>query len=70
MKYEDACTPKQIANRLDTFEREWLLGWKGPGGAAYNAVAESLVEKGLIERTWKRTPLGLTVCAVLKEKDR
>jgi len=38
----------QIAVGLDDFEIEFITGWQGPRGAAFNVVATGLVRKGLL----------------------
>jgi hypothetical protein len=38
----------QIAAKLDPLQVEWLTGWQGVQGAAYNAVATSLRHMGLL----------------------
>lgn len=45
--------------KLTKHEYEWLTGWKGPPGAAYNAVYEFLWEDGCINQAGTPTPLGL-----------
>lgn len=44
---------------INAYEYEWLTEWKGPPGAAYNAVYEFLYEDGLINRHGAKTPKGL-----------
>ena len=44
---------------IEKYEYEWLTGWKGPAGAAYNAVYEFLYEEGLIDQHGVKTPKGL-----------
>lgn len=44
---------------INAYEYEWLTEWKGPPGAAYNAVYEFLYEDGLINRHGVKTPKGL-----------
>ena len=38
-----------IAEGLTDMEREWITGWKGPRGAAFNSVAGDLLRKGLLK---------------------
>ena len=58
----------KFAAGLCALEREWLLGWGGPAGAAYNAIGESMSERGLtISYTnWALSPKGLAVRDYLK----
>jgi hypothetical protein len=44
--------------KLTDMEYEWLTGWKGPPGAAYNQVYEFLKEDGLVHFDGTTTPLG------------
>jgi hypothetical protein len=39
-------------------EYEWIKGWQGPPGAAYNQIYEFLHEGGVIDRAGKLTPRG------------
>lgn len=58
---------ERIAAGLVTPERDWMLDlWTWPKGAAYSAVAEFLQGRGLLDRAWDFTPLGLAVRAVLE----
>ena len=61
-------TPEAVAARLDPSEREWLTGWQGPAGAAFNVVATGLVRKGLLKShtDWNLSELGERVIAHLK----
>lgn len=43
---------------LTSFDYEWLTGWKGPKGAAYNQVYEYLLEMGYINRDGSMTLAG------------
>ncbi len=63
-------TPEQIAAGLCPLEREWLTGWKGVGGAAFNAIGESMAERGLTRsRTdWNLNERGLEVRAILEKQ--
>jgi len=58
-----------IADSLFDMQRERLTGWQGVGGAAYNAISEELCERGLLNRDWSLSPLGLAVKAYLEAKD-
>lgn len=55
----------EIAGKLSPLDRERLLGWQGPHGAAYNVISEDLCEAGLLNRDWSLSPLGLQVRAFL-----
>ena len=60
-----------IAAGLCDLEREWLTGWQGPSGAAFNAIGEDMANRGLtISCTnWNLSPKGLAVRErLLKEK--
>lgn len=59
--------PSRIAASLSALERERLIGWQGPAGAAYNAISEDLHEAGLLNRGRSLTPLGLRVRAILNQ---
>ena len=50
-----------VARRLIPMERERLTGWRGPMGAAYNAISEDLCEVGLLNHDGSLTPLGQQV---------
>lgn len=43
---------------LTPLEYEWLTGWHGPPGAAYNQIYEFLYEDGLIDRQGNKTAKG------------
>lgn len=60
-------TAVSIIERLDDFEKEWIIGWKGPRGAAYNVVAMSVYRKGLLKglQDWRLNDLGEEVKAIL-----
>lgn len=57
---------------LCPLEREWLTGWQGVGGAAFNAIGEGMAEMGLtISYTnWNLSEKGLAVRARLQEQGR
>jgi hypothetical protein len=38
-----------IAEGLTDMEREWITGWQGARGAAFNCVAGHLLDKGLLK---------------------
>ena len=63
--------PRAIAASLSDLEREWIVGWEGPPGGAFNAVAEDLLAKGLLVGFWDRrlNETGCAVCRVLTETD-
>lgn len=44
--------------KLTRLSHEWLTGWKGPAGAAYNVIYEDLREAGLICRDGTITQKG------------
>ena len=52
-----------IVARLDPLQVEWLAGWQGVQGAAYNAVASSLCHMGLLNGPldWRLNVRGLAV---------
>lgn len=59
---------EKIAARLSELEREWVTGWQGPRGAAFNVVATDLHRKGLLKGVldWNLNDLGLAVRTVLE----
>jgi hypothetical protein len=57
-----------IARGLIPMDAERLTGWKGPPGAAYNVISESLCKRGLLNRDWSLSPLGLAVRAHLENQ--
>jgi hypothetical protein len=59
---------ERIAAGLSDLEREWVTGWQGPAGAAFNAVAGDLRHKGLLKGSldWNLNDLGLAVRKVLE----
>lgn len=56
-----------IAKGLIPLEREWITGWQGPPGAAYNVIGEDLQSSGLLDSNWNLTALGKKVAAHLSE---
>jgi hypothetical protein len=60
--------PAKIAAGLTDFEREWIIGWQGPAGAAFNVVAGDLRRKGLLRGRldWTLNETGLAVRAILR----
>jgi hypothetical protein len=64
-------TPAEIAAGLCQLEREWLTGWQGPAGAAFNAIGEYMAGRGLtVSRTdWRLSEKGLAVRELLKGHD-
>lgn len=54
---------EQIVANLTDMEREWLTGWQGPTGAAFNAVAGDLQRKGLLKgpMDWNLNETGIAV---------
>lgn len=60
------------ADSLDEFEREWVTGWRGVRGAAYNVVATSLFRKGLLMSSsdWRLNNLGEEVKLYLLVSNR
>lgn len=58
----------EIIAGLVPMERERITGWKGPPGAAYNAVSEALFERGLLNSNWTLTETGKKVRARLEEQ--
>lgn len=61
---------REIAKGLSDMEREWLTGWQGPAGAAFNCVAGDLRHKGLLKGPcdWNLSPLGQQVRALIEEQ--
>ena len=59
-----------IAEGLSPLEQEWVTGWKGPGGAAFNAVAMALYHKGLLNGRcdWGLNKNGLKARAYLENR--
>lgn len=62
---------ERIAKGLSDLEREWLTGWQGPAGAAYNVIATGLQKRGLLvgPLDWSLSPLGLKVRRIIKESE-
>jgi hypothetical protein len=65
---------REIAKGLCALEREWLTGWQGSGGAAFNAIGEGMAERGLTRSStdWTLSALGRAVaaeCAILQEQN-
>ena len=60
-----------IAEGLIDFEREFITGWQGVGGAAYNVVATGLVRKGLLigPLDWNLNQKGERVREYLENRD-
>lgn len=61
---------EEIIAGLIELEREWILGWEGPPGAAYNVIATGLVRRGLLKShsNWELTETGLAVRDSLLEQ--
>lgn len=59
---------EKILPRLIPMEVEWLTGWQGVGGAAFNAIGEGMAERGLtVSYTdWSLSPLGDEVVALAR----
>ena len=59
---------ERIAKGLTPMEREWITGWQGVAGAAFNVVAGDLRHKGLLvsASNWNLNELGQQVAAYLK----
>lgn len=66
----EAARVERIAADLMDMEREWLTGWQGVAGAAFNAIATGLVKRGLLKSSmdWTPTPLGLAVTAAIAQR--
>lgn len=62
----------RIANGLFALDREWITGWTGLGGAAYNAIGEDLAEMGLLRGPldWRLSETGERVKAYLEGIER
>jgi len=58
---------KRLADGLINMEKERLIGWQGPLGAAYNVISEDLCSEGLLNRDWSLSPIGLAVRDYLME---
>lgn len=56
---------REVAAKLIDMEKERLIGWRGPPGAAYNAVSEYLQNMGLLNSNWSLSPSGEAVRAHL-----
>ena len=61
----------EIASGLSSLEREWITGWQGVAGAAFNVVAVDLQRKGLLKgvMNWNLNELGQRVRHYLQEND-
>lgn len=59
----------KIVGKLTPLDKEWLTGWLGPPGAAYNVIGEDLQEMGLLDGNWNRTVLGERVAQHLKQEN-
>jgi hypothetical protein len=59
-----------IAEGLSEIEREWITGWQGPKGAAFNCVAIDLGCKGLLRSAtdWSLNEKGEAVRNHLQEQ--
>jgi hypothetical protein len=57
-----------IAEGLTDMEREWITGWRGARGAAFNCVAGDSRRKGLLKGPldWSLNDRGLAVLNHLK----
>jgi hypothetical protein len=64
--------PNQIAASLSDLEREWITGWQGPSGAAFNCVAGDLRRKGLLKgiMDWNLNEMGLAVRAIIERDSK
>ncbi|ASP29682.1 hypothetical protein CHH26_05125 [Qipengyuania flava] len=53
----------EIADGLTDLEREWITGWQGVAGAAFNVIAGDLRAKGLLVSAmdWNLNETGLAV---------
>ena len=60
-----------IDKGLTDMEREWITGWKGPRGSAFNCVAGDLLHKGLLKGplNWALNEKGEAVRDHLKGLD-
>lgn len=67
-----------MKNKLTDLEYDWLTGWSGPPGAAYNQIYEFLYEDGLITKEGHHTPKALEAlieyekekCGQIKRKEK
>ena len=66
---EPAMTNEQIAKVLTALERERITGWRGPAGAAYNAISVGLHKRGILNSDWTLSRHGLAVRAILEKQD-
>lgn len=59
----------KVAAGLLNLEREWITGWQGTRGAAFNAIATGLVRKGVLRgpMDWTLSEFGEAVRAHLQE---
>ena len=66
----DTNEARQIALSLEPLEREWITGWTGPSGAAFNVIASGLRHKGLLVSAsdWSLNALGLAVREILENE--
>ena len=60
----------RIVAGLSDLEKEWITGWQGAGGAAFNCVAGDLRAKRLLvgPLDWTLNDLGLQVRARLTQE--
>ena len=60
---------KEIAEGLHDLEREWITGWKGVAGAAFNVVAMDLYRAGLLisSQNWNLNERGKAARSYLQE---
>lgn len=61
---------ERVARGLSPLEREWITGWQGVAGAAFNAVAGDLRHKGLLRSAtdWALNERGEAIRRHLQEK--
>jgi hypothetical protein len=61
---------KSVAEGLSELEREWITGWQGVAGAAFNAIAEHLYEIGLLNGAadWTLNADGCQLRTYLQEQ--
>lgn len=64
-------TANEIADSLTPMEREWITGWQGVSGAAFNVIAGDLRRKGLLKGAmdWTLNDLGQQVRAILENNN-
>ena len=62
---------EKLAKGLCDMELEWITGWQGPRGAAFNVIATQLVRKGILRgpMDWTLSETGLALRAHLAKEN-